>query len=253
MIERRGMFRSAYAALLVPAFAVVFLAGTARATDFGPDVAHVSSLLRTADVARGQRLAVQCKACHVLEKDGGHKVGPNLWNVVGRRQAAAPGFRYSKALQALDGFWSFEALNAFLANPRRFAPGNRMAFAGLPHVRDRADLIAYLRTLSDAPRPLPASLPARTIPKETDDSEDYGGLPPGPGRDLVYGLCSACHSIRLVTQQGLDRDDWDETLDWMTEEQEMPDIRGPERELILDYLSTYYGRDRKAAKRFGRR
>ena len=73
--------------------------------------------------------------------------------------------------------------------------------------------------------------------------EDLGGLPPGPGRDETFYLCSACHSIRLVTQQGLSRQAWDDTLDWMVKEQGMPKPEKGERALILDYLAEHYGRE----------
>ena len=72
---------------------------------------------------------------------------------------------------------------------------------------------------------------------------DFGGLPPGPGREEVFALCDACHSIKLVTQQGLDRDGWDETLDYMTAEQGMPELEPGERKLILDYLAKNIGPD----------
>ena len=76
-------------------------------------------------------------------------------------------------------------------------------------------------------------------PSPAAAEEDYGGLAPGPGRELVYFACSACHSIKLVVQQRLDRDFWDETLDWMVKEQAMPELELDERAVILDYLSTY--------------
>ncbi len=69
--------------------------------------------------------------------------------------------------------------------------------------------------------------------------EDFGGLPPGPGREEVYAACAACHSIKLVVQQRLNRDFWDETLDYMVKEQAMPELEADERAVILDYLSTY--------------
>lgn len=72
---------------------------------------------------------------------------------------------------------------------------------------------------------------------------DFGALPPGPGREEVFALCDACHSIKLVTQQGLDRDAWDETLDYMTAEQGMPELEPDERKLILDYLTRNIGPD----------
>lgn len=77
-----------------------------------------------------------------------------------------------------------------------------------------------------------------------DQSEDeWGDLPPGPGREEVFYLCAACHSLAIVKQQGLDRVDWDETLDWMVEEQGMPELEPDERTLLLDYLTAHYGRD----------
>jgi len=75
------------------------------------------------------------------------------------------------------------------------------------------------------------------------EEEDWQGLPPGPGREEVFYTCQACHSLRIVVQQGLTRHSWDETLDWMVEEQGMPELDEEERDLILDYLAKYYGRD----------
>ena len=73
------------------------------------------------------------------------------------------------------------------------------------------------------------------------DEEDWGGLPPGPGREEVYYGCQACHSLRIVVQQGLSRDSWDETLEWMVDEQGMPELEPEEHQLILDYLANNYG------------
>jgi hypothetical protein len=73
--------------------------------------------------------------------------------------------------------------------------------------------------------------------------EDFGGLPEAPGREEVFYLCDACHSIRLVTQQRLSRQRWDQLLDWMVEEQGMPELAPEDRGLILDYLATHYGQD----------
>jgi cytochrome c len=80
-----------------------------------------------------------------------------------------------------------------------------------------------------------------------EDEEDWDGLPPGPGREEVYYLCQPCHSLALVKQQGLSRQMWDTSLDWMVEEQGMPEPDPEERRLLLDYLSTWYGPDRAAA------
>lgn len=96
--------------------------------------------------------------------------------------------------------------------------------------------------------PAPGSLAedAGTPPAEPAAEEGFGGLPPGPGRETVYGLCSACHSLMIVKQQGLSRDAWDETLVWMVEEQGMPPLDPPERAQVLDYLAQHFGPDSRA-------
>lgn len=127
--------------------------GAAEAQAAGPE--PVAALLAAADVGAGQKLAKKCGACHSFDKGGGKKAGPNLWDVVGRKLASVGGFRYSKALAGVGGAWGYEELNGFLLKPKKFAPGTKMAFAGLKKAHDRANLIAWLRTLSDSPRPLP--------------------------------------------------------------------------------------------------
>lgn len=74
------------------------------------------------------------------------------------------------------------------------------------------------------------------------DEQLWQGLPAGPGREMVFGLCQACHSLAIVKQQGLSRDSWDETLVWMVEEQGMPPLDPDNLKLVLDYLATHYGR-----------
>ena len=80
------------------------------------------------------------------------------------------------------------------------------------------------------------------------DSDEWEGLPAGQGRDEVFALCGACHSLKLVTQQGLSRERWDEALDWMIEEQEMEALEPADRKLVLDYLARFYGHDRRARR-----
>ena len=84
--------------------------------------------------------------------------------------------------------------------------------------------------------------------EDEEDEDEYQGLPPGDGRDEVFGYCSACHSIRLVTQQGLTRADWGEVLVYMVEEHEMAELEPEDERLVLDYLARFYGRDRRARK-----
>ncbi len=83
----------------------------------------------------------------------------------------------------------------------------------------------------------------------TGEAEEYGGLPEGPGREAVFYTCQACHSLAIVKQQGLDRDSWDETLVWMVEEQAMDPLDPEDRKLILEYLTTHYGRDSSKRRR----
>lgn len=114
-------------------------------------------LLAKADPARGEKAVAKCKACHVFEKGGPNKVGPDLYGVIDRPVAAHEGFNYSAALKSKGGKWDFEAINAFIANPKQAVPGTIMAFAGIAKPEERADILAYLRTLAESPVPLPAA------------------------------------------------------------------------------------------------
>ncbi len=122
-----------------------------------PELAPVAPLLAAANPDTGRTLAQRaCAACHSFNEGGRNGVGPNLWGIVGAKHAQVAGFNYSDANRALaDKPWDYEALNAFIANPRAAMPGTRMAFAGLANPQQRADLIAFLRTLSNEPVPLP--------------------------------------------------------------------------------------------------
>lgn len=115
----------------------------------------VSPLLAAADVKAGEAQSKKCAACHTFTQGGPNRVGPNLWNIVGAKRGHAEGFAYSNVIKEKPGPWNYEELSAFIASPRAYAPGTKMAFAGLPKIEDRAALIAYLRTLSDSPKPLP--------------------------------------------------------------------------------------------------
>ena len=131
-------------------------AATPAAAPAADGVQPVSPLLASANVENGERLARRlCGACHTFNQGGRNGVGPNLYNIVGAPHAHAEGFSFSAALKGKQGPWSYEELNAWLAKPSQYAPGTRMAFAGMNDVQQRADLIAYLRTLSPNPKPLP--------------------------------------------------------------------------------------------------
>jgi cytochrome c len=122
-------------------------------------VAPIAVRLQTADVAAGKEIANKCLACHTLDKGQPAKIGPNLYGVVGGPAAHMEGFKYSKAMEdrhAAGGTWMFADLDTFLTSPKAFVPGTAMGFAGLPKPQDRANVIAYLNTLSDKPQPLAA-------------------------------------------------------------------------------------------------
>jgi cytochrome c len=128
-------------------------AGSAQAA-VAPDE-PIEKLLASADVNKGASAAKKCLACHDFAKGGPNKVGPNLWGIVGRDRASHGGFAYSTPMKSKGGKWTFEELNNYLKNPRAMVPGTSMAFIGLTKPSERADVIAYLNSLSDSPQPLP--------------------------------------------------------------------------------------------------
>ena len=129
-------------------------AGEAKAE--AEEAVPLAQLLQAADADKGQRVAKKCVACHTFEKDGANKIGPNLYDVLGRALGAVDGFAYSGALKSKGGDWGFAELDAFLANPRKWMPGTKMAFAGIKKEEQRADLLLYMRNFSESPIPLPA-------------------------------------------------------------------------------------------------
>jgi cytochrome c len=127
-----------------------------------PAEAPIETLLASASPERGAQVAKQCQACHNFQEGQGPKVGPDLYGVVGRPVASAPGFNFSAAIKKLGGNWTFDALNKWLTKPSADAPGTAMTFAGLSNGKQRADVIAYLNTLSANPLPLPTAQGAAT-------------------------------------------------------------------------------------------
>ncbi|WP_169567269.1 c-type cytochrome [Sneathiella limimaris] len=126
--------------------------GAAEEKDAGPSLAV---LMAAADPAEGEKIFKKCAACHTVEEGGANKIGPNLYKVLGNNKGAHADFSYSSALVEMGGTWGYEELNAFLTKPKDYIKGTKMSFAGLKKDGDRADLIAYLRTLGSSDIPLP--------------------------------------------------------------------------------------------------
>lgn len=122
----------------------------------------IATLLASADVAAGEATFQKCASCHSINAGGANGIGPNLHGILGKPHAAVAGFAYSDALKAVGGTWDFDAMNAWLTSPRKYASGTKMSFAGLSDPQERANVIAYLNA-QGSNLPLPAA-PAAAEP-----------------------------------------------------------------------------------------
>ena len=145
-----------------PAIKIAGMPETAAAAAPAPEeIPPIATYLAAANEQDGEAYAKKvCAACHTFGQGQAAGVGPNLYGVVGGPHAHMPGFNYSDAIKSKQGPWTYEELNHWLYKPAAYAQGTRMAFAGIPSEKQRADVIDYLRTLSPNPEPLPAAQPA---------------------------------------------------------------------------------------------
>ena len=130
-------------------------ASSEPAAPVGPE--PILAMLASADLAAGEKLAKKCTACHSFNDGGPAKVGPNLYNIVNADAARDGGFSYSNAMASMEGAWTYTNLNGFLQKPKKWLAGTKMNYAGLKKPKDRANLIAWLRSLSAAPAALPTA------------------------------------------------------------------------------------------------
>jgi cytochrome c len=189
----------------------------APAAPAAPAVPPIMALLVNATPDQGQALTKKiCIACHNFTPNGANKVGPDLYGVVGRERASYPGYTYSAALKGKPGKWTYQTLNDWLYKPSAFAPGTKMAYAGVSSDEVRASLIDYLRTLSPSPEPLPTAAEAKADDAaatkavaapaaSTAGAPEEAALPPiGPllakadpeaGHAYTKKICIACHNF----------------------------------------------------------
>jgi cytochrome c len=199
--------------------------GAGEAEGSEAPAASLAALLASGSVEEGQTVAKKCAACHDFEQGGPNKIGPALWGVLGRDIASHEGFAYSDALGSKEGAWDYESLNTFVTNPKEWAPGTKMAFAGLSKPQDRANVILYLRSLSDSPPPLPevpAEEPATTQAAATEDGAPAteGGEPAAASLPALLAnasaergqkatrVCQACHSFEQGGPNKIGPDLW---------------------------------------------
>jgi cytochrome c len=115
----------------------------------------IADLMKVASFEKGKSLSKKCTACHSFNNGGPNKIGPNLWNILGANIASKPDYTYSKALDSIEGEWTYDAMYQFLNKPKKYAPGTKMSFIGLKKPTDVAAMIEFLRSNSENPLPLP--------------------------------------------------------------------------------------------------
>ena len=150
----------------------------------------IATLLATADIAKGEAVFKKCVACHTIASGGANGIGPNLWAAMGKPHGHVAGFAYSDALKSIPGNWDWEGMDKWLANPKKYAPGTKMTFAGLGNPEERANLILYLNA-QGSNLPLPA-------PPAADPAADAAVAP--AAADAATGVDTATPTTDAATQ-----------------------------------------------------
>ena len=178
----------------------------------GDEIERIPSiipLMANADPDAGQALTRACTTCHTFDQGGANGVGPNNWDIVGQDVAHIEGFGYSQTLEAMHETgvtWTYENLNRFLYQPREWAAGTTMAYAGMRNIEDRADLIAWLRLQSDDPFPLPdAEAVAQATGATAPMNETGPATIPEPEGELAED--AAATALEEAADDGLDQEE----------------------------------------------
>lgn len=172
-------------------------------------VEPIANRLAKADAAKGEAIFAKCKACHTIDQGAANGIGPNLWAVLGDDVAAGRGgFAFSDALKAKGGKWDFAALDEWLTNPKKYADGTKMSFAGLPSPEDRANVILYLNSKgSNLPLPAPETAAAAPAAGGAAGGAAVASAAPVAGDaaagEKVFAKCKACHTIDQGAPNGI--------------------------------------------------
>lgn len=176
--------------------------GVAAEGEGGAAATPIEALLATADLAKGEASFKKCTACHTVDQGGANGIGPNLFGILGKGIGnRAAGFAYSDALKGKGGTWDWTSMNEWLTNPKKFAEGTKMSFAGLSDPAERANVMAYLNSKG-------SNLPLPVVPETAAAPAGEGAAPAAVVGDAAAGeksfaKCKACHTVNPGGANGI--------------------------------------------------